>query len=89
MQWNSLNSLFAKIFSVFWLLIALLISALILLPQLDGRQLQPASNNDKKDLAHKITLLNELIDKNPILTHQSLLQYRLLKCRLYALVCHP
>jgi two-component system sensor histidine kinase CpxA len=50
MQWNSLNSIFTKIFSVFWLLIALLISALILLPQLDGRQLQPITQSDKVDL---------------------------------------
>lgn len=60
MQWKSTNSLFAKIFSAFWLLIVLLISALILLPQLDSRQLQPLKSAGSKILlqqSSKLTLL--------------------------------
>jgi len=72
-QWKSLNSLFTKIFAAFWLLIALLISALILLPQLDGRQLQPVSSNDLTDLRQQFNQLTELIEKNPLLSSHSLL----------------
>ena len=71
MQLKSLNSLFAKIFSAFWLLIALLISALILLPHLDSRRLQPISSNEIKELHHKHTQLTKLKEINPLLSYQS------------------
>ena len=73
MQWKSFNSLFTKIFSAFWLLIALLISALILLPHLDGRQLQPISKSDSNQLKQPLYKLTLLIEKNPMLSSQSLL----------------
>ena len=74
MQWSSINSLFSKIFSLFWLLIALLISALILLPQLDGRQLQPISDSERNQLGEQYRQFTELTKKNPILSHRSLLR---------------
>jgi two-component system sensor histidine kinase CpxA len=74
MQWNSLNSLFTKIFSVFWLLIALLISALILLPQLDGRQLQPITQSDKVNLKKQYSYLTKLVENNPMYSNQALLR---------------
>jgi two-component system, OmpR family, sensor histidine kinase CpxA len=73
MLWNSLNSLFAKIFGVFWLLITLIITALIFLPLLDGRQLQTLSQSDHQALSNQHSLLTKLIKSNPTLSHQSLL----------------
>jgi two-component system sensor histidine kinase CpxA len=70
MKWNSL---FTKVFSVFWLLIALIITALVFLPLLDGRQLQALSDSDHKDLIQQHSSLIELIKKNPTLSQQSLL----------------
>jgi len=65
LQWKSSNSLAVKIFTAFWSLIALLISALLLLPQLDSRQLQPLTANYAKSMALQSTTLLELLDKNP------------------------
>ncbi|PKF63027.1 hypothetical protein CW745_06270 [Psychromonas sp. psych-6C06] len=73
MQWKSANSIFVKIFTAFWLLIALLISALILLPKLDGRQLQPIKSSDARVIEQQKALLIELIDKNPLLSPRSIL----------------
>jgi len=72
-QWKSTNSLFAKTFTAFWSLIALLISALILLPQLDSRQLQPANSSDQQLLTQQSVRLNELFTKNPLLGSRSIL----------------
>lgn len=72
-QWTSINSLFTKIFSAFWVLIALLISALLLLPQLDSRQLQDLTARDTSDLNQPHTDLTELIKNNQALSDQSLL----------------
>lgn len=55
------------------MLIALVISALILLPFLDGRQLQPISKSDSNQLKQPIYKLTQLIEKNPILSTHSLL----------------
>ncbi|WP_022940938.1 ATP-binding protein [Psychromonas hadalis] len=71
MQWNSL---FSKIFGAFWLLISLLISALILLPNLDGRQLQAITSSDLEDLNKQTRYITKLIDKNPMLSSQSILR---------------
>ena len=74
MQWKSTNSLFIKIFAAFWLLIALLISALILLPQLDSRQLQSTNQADSKLLSQQSSHIKELFDKNPLLNSKSILE---------------
>ncbi|GLS89579.1 sensor histidine kinase [Psychromonas marina] len=74
MQWKSTNSLFAKIFAAFWLLIALLISALILLPQLDSRQLQPIKTAGSELILYQSSKLTSLLDKNPLLGSRSILR---------------
>ena len=73
MQWKSTNSFFIKIFTAFWLFIVLLISALILLPQLDSRQLQSTNQADSELLSQQSSHLKELFDKNPRLNSQSIL----------------
>lgn len=73
-QWNSLNSLLSKIFGAFWLLIALLISALILLPNLDSRQLQTLTSSDFKDLNKQARHITKLVENNPMLSSQSILR---------------
>lgn len=74
MQWTSTNSLFAKTFTAFWSLIALLISALILLPQLDSRQLQPVNRNDLTIIKKESSKLTVLFEKNPLLGNRSILR---------------
>ncbi|MEI6896430.1 MAG: ATP-binding protein [Psychromonas sp.] len=73
MQWKSNNSLVVKIFLSFWLLIALLVSALILLPQLDNRGLQTITSADFQEVAKQSKHLREIIDKNPLLGSLSIL----------------
>ena len=57
------NSLFVKVFAAFWLLILLLSTVLVLLPALDGRQLQSVTKNDmiqlKKQTEHIHHFMNE------------------------------
>ena len=72
-QWKSTNSLLLKIFAAFWLLIALLISALILLPQLDSRQLQPINQADTELISQHSSNLKTLIENNPLLSEHSIL----------------
>ena len=72
-QWKSTNSLLLKIFAAFWLLIALLISALILLPQLDSRQLQPINQADTELISQHSSNLKTLIENNPLLSDHSIL----------------
>lgn len=74
MQWKSSNSLAVKIFIAFWSLIALLISSLILLPQLDSRQLQNIDAADHQDMKNQSNLLIKLFDKNPTLSTPAALQ---------------
>lgn len=65
MQWKSSNSLAVKIFTVFWLLIAILITALTLLPQLDGRHLQPLTTSNVLLLTQQTNKLSTLLAANP------------------------
>lgn len=74
MHWSSLNSLFSKIFAAFWLLIALLISSLTLLPHLDSRQLQPITKNDLIHLNKQYTQFTQLTSNNPIISTESLVR---------------
>ena len=74
MQWKSTNSLTIKIFTAFWSLIALLITVLILLPQLDGRQLQSLDANDIKEATKQSKHLIDIFNQNPTLDGQSILK---------------
>lgn len=73
MQWNFLNSLFTKIFSVFWLLIALIITTIVFLPLLDGRQLRAFSDAEREAFNRQNSTLNKLINENPSFNNQDLL----------------
>lgn len=65
MRGISLNSLFTKIFFSFWLLIILLASALVLLPKLDGRQLQAITSSDLAHLNKKQQAIQTFLEKRP------------------------
>ncbi len=73
MQWNSLNSLFIKIFISFWLLILLLTTVLILIPKLDGRQLQSITTSDFKSLKNQQQRIQKFIERHPNITHKQLI----------------
>ena len=66
MQWNSFNSLFTKIFVGFWLLILLLATVLVLLPKLDGRQLQDISRSDFANLQQQQKSIQAFLEKRPL-----------------------
>jgi len=59
------NSLFVKVFAAFWLLILLLSTVLILLPALDGRQLQSVTKNDRLQLKKQSEYIHHFIDQYP------------------------
>ena len=59
------NSLFVKIFLAFWLLILLLSTALILLPALDGRQLQSITKKDMKRLKEQTARIHDFMIEHP------------------------
>jgi len=60
-------------FILFWSLIAILISALILLPKLDSRQLQPLSSSEMQGTTQQKKHLIELFEKNPTLDSHEIL----------------
>lgn len=66
MYWNSLNSLFVKIFLAFWFLILLLTTVLTLLPKLDSRQVQSISSSDHQLLIKQQNKLHQHIQLNNI-----------------------
>ncbi|WP_354622841.1 ATP-binding protein [Psychromonas sp. MME2] len=66
MRWNSFNSLFTKIFVGFWLLILLLATVLVLLPKLDGRQLQDLSSSDLALLQRQQQHIQAFLAKRPL-----------------------
>lgn len=65
MRLRLLNTLFLKIFSGFWLLILLLSTAIILLPTLDSRQLQPLNKHDIKYLQNQQERIDYFNLENP------------------------
>lgn len=65
MQLRSLNTLFVKIFGAFWLLILLLSTAIILLPNLDTRDVQTVSKSDLKELQRRQQNVMRFVDSNP------------------------
>ena len=79
MQRTLLNSLFIKVFLAFWLLILLLTTVLILLPKLDGRQLQAITKGDIKRLYNQQQKIQKFITKHPSITHHELSQLRINK----------
>ena len=73
MQKNIFNSLFIKVFLAFWLLILLLTSVLIMLPKLDGRQLQEITKSDVHRLLNQQQRIQKFITKNPSATGNQLI----------------
>ncbi len=73
MYWNSLNSLFIKIFVAFWILILLLTSVLVLVPKFDGRLLQPLTNNDRMFLSEQKQRIFRFIQQHPDASNQTLI----------------
>ena len=73
MQKNIFNSLFIKVFLAFWLLILLLTSVLIMLPKLDGRQLQEITKSDVNRLLNQQQHIQKFITKNPSATNDQLI----------------
>lgn len=68
------NSLFIKIFITFWLLILLLASTLILLPKLDGRQLQPITKSDAQHLIMQQLHMQRFFKRHPSITGGELIK---------------
>ncbi|TEW55591.1 HAMP domain-containing protein [Psychromonas sp. RZ22] len=74
MKLKFLNSLFVRIFGTFWLLILLLTTAIILLPNLDTRNLQPITSSDLEDLKLQQQNIDHFVARSPQVDLMQLLE---------------